>query len=172
MEYLTVRDVLSTLQANKWREAMTEEIRNMEHFDTWTLVKRTKDMNVVGCKWVFTEKTDLNGEVTKYKARLVAQGFKQIAGVDFEETYSPVMRRRCLRILIAIAMERNWEVHQVDVIAAYLNSPLDVVVYMEQPPEFEDQRKNRREYVCQLKQSIYGLKQSEETGIIICTNVL
>ncbi|KAJ1523108.1 hypothetical protein ONE63_001001 [Megalurothrips usitatus] len=104
-----------------------------------------------------TVKRDHHGKVVKFKARLVAQGFRQIAAVDFEETYSPVMRRRCLRILIAIAVENDWEIHQVDVIAAYLNSPLDVPVYMEQPLRYEEGGKS---FICKLKKSLYGLKQS------------
>jgi len=138
---------------------MEEEMNSLREKNTWELVKRTPQMsNIVGCKWVFSLKKNHLGEIVRFKARLVAQGFSQIAGVDFGETYSPVIMKRSLRILITLAIENNWEMEQVDVVNAYLNSPLDVTVYMRQSPYFEELDKNV--FVCKLMKSLYGLKQS------------
>lgn len=152
------KEAIQSPQANEWVNAMREEYFTLQEMSTWNLVRRDPAMNVVGCRWVYALKKNANGEIVKYKARLVAQGFKQIAGLDFEETYSPVMRRRCLRILIAIAVENQWEIHQVDVISAYLNSPIDLPVFMEQPKHFVVGDPNL--LVCHLQKSLYGLKQS------------
>ena len=85
---------MSSSYAEKWKTAMEEEIRSLHEQGTWELVERTRDMNVVGSKWVFNTKRNHLGQVVRFKARLVAQGFKQITGVDFLETYSPVMSKR------------------------------------------------------------------------------
>lgn len=154
----TVQQALNSPHANQWKDAMNEEFEVLLEKETWELVKRRSNMNVIGCKWVFAIKRDHRGKVIKFKARLVAQGFRQIAGVDFGETYSPVMKRRCLRILVAIAVENDWEIHQVDVVAAYLNSPIDTPVYMNQPEMYEED--NKETFICKLNKSLYGLKQS------------
>ena len=154
----SVQEALRSTHSKEWKAAMDVEMRVLQDMNTWEVIKRRPDMNVIGSKWVFAVKRNHKGKITSFKARLVAQGFKQIAGVDFDETYSPVMRRRCLRILVAVAVENDWEIHQVDVVAAYLNSPIDKPVYMEQPQQYEE--KDRKIFLCKLKKSLYGLKQS------------
>lgn len=115
-----------------------------------------KEGRVVGCKWVFKKKLSSKGEVVKYKARLVAQGFSQIPGIDFEETFSPVVRYETIRILLAHAVHYNMIARQLDMKTAFLNGDLDKKVYMKVP----DGLNIKPGRVCCLKRSIYGLKQS------------
>ena len=92
--------------------------------------------NVIGTKWVFCNKQDENGVVTRNKARLVAHGFTQVEGLDFEETYAPVARLEAIRMLLAYAAHHNFKLYQMDVKSAFLNSPIQELVYVEQPPGF------------------------------------
>jgi hypothetical protein len=103
----------------------------------WTLVERP-NTNVIGTKWVFRNKQDENGMVTRNKARLVAQGFTQVAGLDFEETYAPVARLEEIRMLLAFAAHHDFKLYQMDVKSAFLNGPIQELVFVEQPPGFED----------------------------------
>ena len=96
--------------------------------------------NVIGTKWVFRNKQDEHGVVTRNKTRLVAQGYTQIEGLDFGETYAPVARLESIRILLAYAAHHNFKLYQMDVKSAFLNGPLSELVYVEKPPGFEDPR--------------------------------
>jgi len=155
----TAKEALTGPYAELWKKAMEEEFNSLHQKGTWEIVRKTPEMiNVVGSRWVFSLKRNNFGEIVRFKARLVAQGFTQVAGVDFTETFSPVLMKRSLRILIALTVENDWEMDQVDVITAYLNSPLDITVYMRQPPYFETA--NKSTHVCKLIKSLYGLKQS------------
>ena len=112
-------------------------------------------MNIVGSRWVFTIKHDAEGHIVKYKARVVAQGFSQIHGVDFEETYAPVVRYDSLRLLLRFATLRGYHVHQMDFDTAYLNSPLGEDIYMRGPPGYAKQG-----MAYKVLRALYGLKQS------------
>ena len=114
--------------------------------------------NVIGTKWVFHNKQDENGVVTRRKARLVAQGFTQIEGLDFGETYAPVARLESIRILIAFATHHNFKLYQMDVKSAFLNGPIQELVFVEQPPGFEDP--SMPNHVYKLHKALYGLKQA------------
>jgi hypothetical protein len=114
--------------------------------------------NVVGTKWVFRNKQDEHGVVTRNKARLVAKGYAQVVGLDFEETFAPVARLECIRILLAYAAHHSFRLFQMDVKSAVLNGPIKVEVYVEQPPGFEDER--YPDHVCKLSKALYGLKQA------------
>ena len=94
--------------------------------------------NIIGTKWVFRNKQDENGVVTRNKARLVAQGLTQVEVLDFEETYAPVERLEAIRMLLAYAAHHNFKLYQMDVKSAFLNGPIQKLVYVEQPPGFED----------------------------------
>lgn len=120
-------------------------------------------------KWVFNLKRDKNGEVVKYKSRLVAKGCSQRFGVDYTETFSPVVRYSSLRLIFALAVEFDLHLHQMDVTTAYLNGTLQEVVYMVQPEQFVD--KNYPEKVCRLKKSIYGLKQAGREWNVLLDSV-
>ena len=130
----------------------------MRDNDVWIEVDLPPNAKLVGSKWLYKKKTDMDGIVHTYKARLVAQGFTQTFGIDYEETFSPVADIRAIRILIAIAAYYDYEIWQMDVKTAFLNGYLDEDIYMKQPegyvnPEFPNR-------VCKLNKSIYGLKQA------------
>ena len=110
--------------------AMQEEINNFERNQVWTLVERP-NTNIIGTKWVFCNNQDGNGVVTRNKARLVAQGFTQVEGLDFEETYAPVARLEAIRMLLAYAAHHNFKLYQMDVKSAFLNGPIQELVYVE-----------------------------------------
>ncbi|XP_019177891.1 PREDICTED: uncharacterized protein LOC109173090 [Ipomoea nil] len=141
-----------------WRDAMDQEFNALLHNCTWQLVPATSDMNIVGCKWVFRTKRKADGTIERYKARLVAKGFNQVAGEDFFETFSPVVKPTTVRILLSLAVSRGWTLRQLDVHNAFLNGRLSETVYMRQPPGYEDP--DRPTHVCHLQRSLYGLKQA------------
>jgi hypothetical protein len=122
------------------------------------LVPPPEGSNIVGSKWVPKVKRDANGNVDRHKARLVAQGYSQTQGIDYEEVFSPVARYSSIRTLLALANAHNLEIHQMDVKTAFLNGSIEHDIYMSQPEGFIDP--DHPEYVCKLKKSIYGLKQS------------
>jgi hypothetical protein len=114
--------------------------------------------NVVGTKWVFRNKQDEHGVVTRNKARLVAKGYAQVAGLDFEETFAPMARLESIRILLAYAAHHSFRLFQMDVKSVFLNGPIKEEVYVEQPPGFEDDR--YPDHVYKLSKALYGLKQA------------
>jgi hypothetical protein len=140
-----------------WVLAMQEELNNFKRNEVWTLVPRPKQ-NVVGTKWVFRNKQDEHGVVTRNKARLVAKGYAQVAGLDFEETFAPMARLESIHILLAYAAHHSFRLFQMDVKSAFLNGPIKEEVYVEQPPGFEDER--YLDHVCKLSKALYGLKQA------------
>ena len=155
LEPTTVKEALS--DAN-WRHAMTEEFNALVRNGTWVLVPRTRNQNIVGCKWVFRTKRLSDGSVDRYKARLVAKGFHQRPGVDYTETFSPVIKPTTIRLVLSLATSRGWPLRQVDVNNAFLQGRLYDEVYMIQPPGFVDSTKP--DHVCRLHKALYGLKQA------------
>src|SRR6266498_3782060 len=149
--------VEQALEDPDWVIAMQEELNNFTRNEVWSLVERSKQ-NVIGTKWVFRNKQDENGVVTRNKARLVAQGFTQIEGLDFGETYAPVVRLESIRILTAFATHHNFKLYQMDVKSAFLNGPIQELVFVKQPPGFEDP--NKPNHVYKLHKALYGLKQA------------
>ena len=154
----TVHEALNGEQSSRWREAMESEYSSLLKNDTWDLVPPPEGKNIVGSRWVFKVKHDENGSVNRFKARLVAQGYSQVKGVDYDEVFSPVARNTSVRSLLALANAHDLEIHQMDVKTAFLNGSLDFEIYMSQPEGFVDP--DRPNHVCKLKKSIYGLKQS------------
>jgi hypothetical protein len=130
-------------------------LNNFTQNEVWSLVERPKQ-NVIGTKWVFRNKQDENGLVTRKKARLVAQSFTQIKGLDFGETYAPVARLESICILLAYATHHNFKLHQMDMKSAFLNGPIFELVYVEQPPDFEDPKFPNHVY--KLHKALCGLK--------------
>jgi hypothetical protein len=125
---------------------------------TWTLVPRPARANVVSGKWIFKHKFHSDGSLARHKARWVVRGFSQQPGIDFDETFSPVVKPATIRIVLSIAVSRSWPIHQLDVKNAFLHGNLDEEVYCQQPPGFVDTR--CPDYVCRLHKSLYGLKQA------------
>jgi hypothetical protein len=120
-----------------WVVAMQEELNNFTRNEVWHFVPRP-NQNVVGIKWLFCNKQDEHGVVTRNKARLVAKGYSQVEGLDFDETYAPVARLESIHILLAYATYHGFKLYQMDVKSAFLNGPIKEEVYVEQPPGFED----------------------------------
>jgi hypothetical protein len=124
---------------------MQEEVNNFTRNEVWSLVERPKQ-NVIGTKWVFRNKQDEHGMITRNKARLVAQGFTQIEGLDFSKMYAPVARLELIRILLAYATHHDFKLYQMDVKSAFLNGPISELVYVEQLPGFEDPKYSNHIY--------------------------
>jgi len=112
----------------------------------------------VGCKWVFKTKRDSQGNIERYRARLVAKGFTHKDGIDYKETFSPISKKYSFRIIMALVSHYDLELHQMDVKTAFVNGDLEEDVYMDQPVGFAEEGKEHM--VCKLKRSIYGLKQA------------
>jgi hypothetical protein len=117
---------------------MHEELENFERNQVWTLVDPPRDVNVIGTKWVFKNKQGEDGEVVRNKARLVAQGYSQVEGLDFGETFAPVARLEAIRILLAFAASKGFKLYQMDVKSAFLNGVIQEGVYVRQPPRFRE----------------------------------
>ena len=152
------KSYIEALQVPAWKAAMDVEYAAFIQRETWTLVPRPIDANVVSCKWVYSLKYNPDGSIARYKARLVARGFSQAYGLDYHETFSPVARLSSIRVLFSIALDQSWPLHQLDVSNAFLYGDLDEQVFMEQPPGYVAQGESSE--VCLLKKAIYGLKQS------------
>jgi hypothetical protein len=157
----TYKTAIAGPDSEKWLEAMKSEIESMSENQVWNLVDLPNGVKPIGCKWVFKIKTDMDGKPEVFKARLVAKGYKQIHGVDYDETFSPVAMLKSIRILLAIAAHYDYEIWQMDVKTAFLNGILEEEVFMTQPEGFIDS--NNAEKVCKLQRSIYGLKQASRS---------
>ena len=158
MEPTSLKEALASPEREKWSTAMENEMKSLRENDVWDLVELPRDRSPVGSKWVFKLKTNADGSIERYKARLVAQGFSQKFGTDYDETFCPVVRMESLRTLIALAVQNGLILHQVDVTTAFLNGELKEEVFMRQPEGLVT--KGQEHLVCRLKRSIYGLKQS------------
>ncbi|GKA98506.1 retrovirus-related pol polyprotein from transposon TNT 1-94 [Tanacetum coccineum] len=141
-----------------WIVVMQEELNQFIANDVWELVPQPKNMTIIGTKWVFRNKLDENGIVSRNKARLVAQGYNQQEGIDYDETYAPVARLESIRILLAYACALDFKLFQMDVKSAFLNGFINEEVYVAQPPGFIDFEKP--DHVYKLKKALYGLKQA------------
>jgi hypothetical protein len=149
--------VEDALRDSDWVLAMQEELNNFMRIEVWHLVPHP-NQNVVGTKWVFHNKQDEHGVVTRNKARLVTKGYLQVEGLDFDETYAPVARIESIRILLVYATYHGFMLYQMDVKSVFLNGPIKEEVYVEQPPGFEDSEYPNHVY--KLSKALYGLKQA------------
>ncbi|KAG8503385.1 hypothetical protein CXB51_001330 [Gossypium anomalum] len=154
----TCQEAVASPDSKKWLEAMRSEMDSMYENQVWTLVDPPERVKPIGCKWVFKKKTDMDGNLQTYKGRLVAKSFRQIYGVDYDETFSPVAMFKSIRILLAIAAFHDYKIWQMDVKTAFLNGKLEEDVYMTQPEGFVDPKDAGK--ICKLQRSIYGLKQA------------
>ncbi|KAJ1581736.1 hypothetical protein NDA12_001064 [Ustilago hordei] len=152
----TLKEALAGDDAQQWQEAIRKELDGLEAMGTWEIVDVPPNTRLVDSKIVLRLKLDADGIPVRHKARLVARGFTQREGIDFEETFAPVAPLSAIRALLSLAVERNWEVHQLDITMAYLNSTLNHVIYMK-PPEGAKVPTGKAYRVIK---GLYGLKQS------------
>ncbi|KAL8100569.1 hypothetical protein AgCh_032718 [Apium graveolens] len=152
------KSITQALKSPIWRKAMDDEIAALVRNKTWDLVQPSTSQNVIGCKWVFRIKRDKDGKITKYKARLVAKGFPQRPGLDYNETFSPVVKPATVRLILSLAVSQGWSLRQLDINNAFLQGTLTDEVYTMQPPGYKDSEYPN--YVCKLNKALYGLKQA------------
>lgn len=143
---------------------MLAEYQALIKNQTWILVPSQSSYNIVGCKWVFRIKYNPDGTLKQYKARLVAKGFHQRPGIDYSETFSPVIRPTTVRLILSLAISQGWSLRQLDVNNAFLQGTLTETVYMTQPPGYVDS--HNPNHVCKLTKAIYGLKQAPRAWYI------
>lgn len=149
-------EAINSSQSVHWKEAMQNEMKSLQENQTWELTALPEDAKAIPCKWVFRVKTNPNGSIDKYKARLVVKGFNQRYGVDYSETFSPVAKLSTIRSMLSVASAEKMHLTQFDVSTAFLYGELEEVIYMQQPEGYSDGTEN----VCKLKRSLYGLKQA------------
>lgn len=148
----------STMKIPVWFVAMKEKLEALYSQKTWTLVPLPSQKNLVGCKWIFKIKRNVDGTIARHKARLVVKGFRQEQGLNYEETFSLVVKPTTVRLILALAAHFNWPLRQLDVKNAFLHGILHEEVYMSQPPGFADNQ--FPSLVCKLQKSLYGFKQA------------
>lgn len=151
----------------KWKIAMQKEIDACQEQNTWNLVERSRlpeGANVIPVKWVFKIKTDENGVVSKYKARITPKGFRQRHGVDYFEVFAHTGKYKSLRVLLCLVASLDLELNQLDVPSAFVRAELEEDVYMEMPEGYE-----QAGWVCKLLKSLYGLKQSPRNWYLLCS---
>jgi hypothetical protein len=151
------QDHNEAMKDEQWKQAMDSEFSALLKNDTWHLVPPKAGVNIIDCKWVYKIKRKSDGNVDRYKAWLVVKGFKQLYGIDYEDTFNPIVKAATIRIVLSISVSRGWSLRQLDVQNVFLHGVLEEEVYMSQPPRYEDTR--RPGYVCKLDKAIYGLKQ-------------
>lgn len=163
--------MLKSEQRKSWQEAMEVEMTNLKKRQVWDLVASQPNQNVLGNRWVFDLKRDEKGNITRYKARLVAQGFGQIKGINFDETFSPVVNFSIIRLFFSLLVVcLKWTHIQCDVTCAYLYAPLREKVFMQQPEGYV--QPGKEEMVCKLNKALYGLHQSGREWFFELSKVL
>jgi hypothetical protein len=155
-EPLTYKQAMMSPDRDKWKGAINDELGAHEKNKTWIIVPMTNDMNIIGSKWVFKIKRDADGNIVKYKARLVAKGFNQQQGIDYQETFAPVLKYKSIRIIIVLSLHFNLRIKQFDVKTAFLNAKVKEDIYVEVP----DGMDVADGHVLKLQQALYGIKQA------------
>jgi len=159
-EPTNLRQALSGPQAKEWWEAVKAEYDALIHNGTWELIPRPATGNIMGSTWKFKIKRNSDGSVQRYKARLCGRGDMQVHGVDFNEVFAPVVRYITIRTLLAMAAHHDWEIEQLDVVTAFLNSNVEETILMRQPEGFRHTDRSGKELVCLLRKSLYGIRQA------------
>ncbi|KAI5350060.1 hypothetical protein L3X38_002951 [Prunus dulcis] len=158
MSIIEPENFTEAVKDEAWKKAMTEEMLMIEKNSTWELVDRPSNKPIVGVKWVYKTKLNLDGSIQKHKGRLVAKGYTQKPEVDFNETFAPVARLDTIRTLIALAAQKGWKLWQLDVKSAFLNGVLEKEVYVDQSDSFVVEGAEDKVY--RLRKALYGLKQA------------
>ncbi|KAJ9536751.1 hypothetical protein OSB04_un000055 [Centaurea solstitialis] len=152
------KEIDDDLRDPAWVSAMQEELAEFIRNNVWLLVPRPRKRTIIGSKWIFRNKLDEIGTIIRNKARLVAQGYRQEEGIDYDETFAPVARLEAIRLFLAFAAHMNFKVYQMDIKNAFLNGKLNEEVYVAQPPGFVDPK--FPDHVYKLNKALYGLKQA------------
>ncbi|CAL5423091.1 unnamed protein product [Camellia sinensis] len=148
----------NAVQDPKWQQAMDEEIHAIEKNNTWELTNIPKGHKSIDVKWVYKTKLNAQSKIEKYKARLIAKGYKQHLGIDYNEVFAPVARHDTIRLVIALAAPNSWPIFQLDVKSTFLYGDLQEEVYVDQPPGYVCQGNETKVY--KLRKALYGLKQA------------
>ena len=154
---LTYKNAISGQESSEWQRVIEQEFNSLYENNVWTLETLPKGRKAIGCKWVFRKK-DLPDGGIRYKARLVAKGYSQVEGVDYTDTFAPVLKYQSLRMLMATANEEDMHIHQMDVTTAFLYGELKEEIYLQLPEGFTHPDQEGK--VWRLRKSLYGLKQS------------
>lgn len=155
----TFQEAIGSSERDSWMEAMVEEMESLKKNKTWELSELPEGKKPVGCKWVYKKKEAVSEkEKERFKARLIAKGYSQRKGIDYDEVFSPVVRHTSIRIILTLVASYDLELEQLDVKTAFLHGDLEEVIFMEQPEGFK--QPETEHMVCRLKKSLYGLKQS------------
>ena len=162
-------NVQEVIKDRRWKNAMNEEMKSLQRNAIWEVVDLPAGKKPVGCRWIFSVKYKADGEIERFKARLLAKGYSQTYGIDYVETFAPVAKINTVRILLSLAANFDWPLHQFDVKNAFLHETLQEEVYMELPPGCKLQVEGSKQ-VCKLRKSLYGLKQSPRAWFDIFTS--
>nr|GEW13419.1 retrovirus-related Pol polyprotein from transposon TNT 1-94 [Tanacetum cinerariifolium] len=152
------KNIKEAMANSAWIEAMQEELHQFDRLQVWELVNKPFGKSIIRLKWLWKNKKDEDQTVIRNKTRLVAKGYAQEKGIDFEETFAPVARLEVIRIFIAYAAHKSFPIYQMDVKTAFLDGPLKEEVYVAQPDGFVDP--DHPEKVYRLRKALYGLKQA------------
>ena len=162
------KEALKSKYKRNWKSSMDEELEDMRYNNVWVLVDRPKDRNVIGCRWVFKTKLEPTTKSIRFRARLVAKGYNQIHGIDYDQVFAPVCKQSTFRIFLTICNAMAMKIIHCDIKTAFLNGIIKEEIYME-PPEGLNIKNNK---VCKLIKSIYGLKQAARSWNEISNDVL
>ena len=162
LEPQSLKEAKSRPDWPRWEKAIEEELKLLREARTWEVVDEPRDVNVVGSKWVCKAKKDASGSIIRYKVHLVAQGFSQVPGVDYFNTFTPVARLASICTVLVFAAAEDYETGQINIKSAYLNGELtdEEVIYMKQAPGYKVSGEEKRKKEYRLKKSLYGLKQA------------
>lgn len=158
LSFLQHQEAVTSSDASMWLKAIEDKLQAHRDNETWTVVSRNRDKQTIDTKWVFKVHRKTTGDIERFKARLCARGFKQKEGMDYTETFSPVVLYDSLRVLLAIIAEKDLELAQFDVKTTFLYGELKEEVFMEIPEGLVID--DAKEKVCKLNKSLYGLKQA------------
>lgn len=159
----TLQEAMSSSDASQWMAAMQEEMEALHKNKTWELVPLPQGRKAIGNKWVFKIKRNSDDQVERFRARLVVKGYAQKEGIDFNEIFSPVVRLTTVRVVLAMCATFDLHLEQLDVKTTFLHGDLEEEIYMLQPEGFEE--KGKRNLVCRLNKSLYGLSRCQGVGI-------
>jgi hypothetical protein len=148
------------LSNDDWKSAMDAEYRALLRNHTWHLIPPESSRNLIDCKWIYKVKHKADGSIDRYKSRLVVKGFKQHLGIDYDDTFSPVVKPATIRLVLSIAVSQGWSLRQLDVQNVFLHGVLEEDVYMKQPPGFVNPVHPSYHY--KLDKALYGLKQAPQ----------